>query len=216
MSFLDNIFGKKPTLKEQQRDNDRALRKAGRDVERDRRELEREEKKIEMEIKKLAAQGNREACKILAKHLVQLRKQKTRTYTANSKIASVGAQNKVLGANMKMAQVMETTGKTMKNMNNLVRPEQVAANMRDFSQASMKLDMTEEMINDTLDDILDDESDEEETSKIINQVLDEIGIEISGKMAEAPTAVKDKVSDTSKARLPTDEEIEEQLAKLRA
>lgn len=51
----------------------------------------------------------------------------------------------MLGANMKMAQVMETTGKTMKNMNNLVRPEQVAANMRDFSQASMKLDMTEEM-----------------------------------------------------------------------
>lgn len=31
---------------EQQRENDRALRKAGRDVERDRRELEREEKKI--------------------------------------------------------------------------------------------------------------------------------------------------------------------------
>lgn len=31
---------------EQQRENDRALRKAGRDIERDRREMEREEKKL--------------------------------------------------------------------------------------------------------------------------------------------------------------------------
>ena len=37
-------------LAEQMRNNDRALRKAGRDVERDRRELEREEKKLEGEL----------------------------------------------------------------------------------------------------------------------------------------------------------------------
>ena len=51
-----------------------------RDVERDRRELERDEKKIEMEIKKAAKAGNKQACTVLAKQLVQLRKQKTRTY----------------------------------------------------------------------------------------------------------------------------------------
>lgn len=67
--------------------NERALRKVGRDVERDRRELEREEKKLEMEIKKLAkSPANKEALRVLAKQLVQIRKQKSRTYSANSRV----------------------------------------------------------------------------------------------------------------------------------
>lgn len=40
----------------------------------------------EIEIKKLAAQGNHEGCKTLAKQLIQLRKQRNRTYAANSKV----------------------------------------------------------------------------------------------------------------------------------
>ena len=57
-----------------------------RDVERDRRELERDEKKIEMEIKKAAKASNKQACTVLAKQLVQLRKQKTRTYQVHEPI----------------------------------------------------------------------------------------------------------------------------------
>lgn len=34
----------------------------------------------------MAKDGDNEGCKILAKQLVQLRKQKTRIYTANSKV----------------------------------------------------------------------------------------------------------------------------------
>lgn len=75
---------------DQQRDNDRQLRKAGRDIERERRKLEVEEKKLEAEIKKMAAAGNKEGCAILAKQLIQMRKQKTRTYAANSKVRIIG------------------------------------------------------------------------------------------------------------------------------
>ena len=42
-----------------------------------------------MEIKKAAKAGNKQACTVLAKQLVQLRKQKTRTYTATSQVTSV-------------------------------------------------------------------------------------------------------------------------------
>ena len=69
------------------------------------------------------------------------------------------------------------------------------------------------LVNDTLDDILDASDDEEESDKVVTQVLDEIGIEISGEMSKAPNAVRDRVGE--KSRLPTDEEIEAQLAKLR-
>lgn len=55
--------------------------------------------------------------------------------------------------------------------------------------------------------------DEEESDRIVNQVLDEIGIEISGKMSQAPSAIKGSVA--GKSQLPTDDEIEAQLAKLK-
>jgi hypothetical protein len=50
-----------------------------------------------------------------------------------------------MGANMKLASAMNSTAKTMADMNKIMKPEQVAADMRAFGQASMKLDMTDEM-----------------------------------------------------------------------
>uniref|UniRef100_A0A023F9U3 Putative assembly/vacuolar sorting protein n=1 Tax=Triatoma infestans TaxID=30076 RepID=A0A023F9U3_TRIIF len=212
---MDWIFGKKPTLKEQQRENDRALRKAGRDIERDRREMEREEKKLEMEIKKAAKENNIAACKLLAKQLVQVRAQKNRALSFNSKIQGVSSQNRMIGANAKLAGAVSTTAQTMKNINDILKPEQIAGDMRTFQQTSMKMDMTEELINDTLDDIMNESGDEEESDAIVNQVLDEIGIEISGKLAKAPTAVSGSISQSAKANLPTEEELEQQLARLK-
>lgn len=65
----------------------------------------------EMEIKKMAKSGNRDACKILAKQLVQLRKQKTRTYAVSSKVTSMSTQTKLMNSQMKMAGAMATTTK---------------------------------------------------------------------------------------------------------
>lgn len=210
--MFDGWFSK-PDPKVQQRNADRQLRRAGRDIERERRQLEQEEKKLELEIKKLAKQGDNDGCKLLAKQLVQLRKQKQRTYTANSKIQSIGQQNKTMGANVKLAEVMGIAGETMSDMNKMMKPEQIAASLNNFTKESMKMDMTDEMVNDTLDDMLTESGDEEESDNIIGKVLDEIGIEISGKMAHAPAPQKGKIGEGSKGL--TDDDLEAQLAKLR-
>lgn len=59
----------------------------------------------------MAKSGNREACKILAKQLVQLRKQKNRTYAVSSKVTSMSTQTKVMNSQMKMAGAMSATAK---------------------------------------------------------------------------------------------------------
>ncbi|RUS71765.1 hypothetical protein EGW08_020469 [Elysia chlorotica] len=207
-------FSKKPTVQEQLRANDRVLRKQTRDIDRDRNALEREEKKIEMEIKKAAKQGNKQAATILAKQLVALRKQKTKSYAMNSKISSIGNQQKLMHSNMKMASAMGTTTKTMTQMNKVMDPQKTAAMMREFQKESAKMDMTEEMIDDTLEDVLAESGDEEEQDAIVNQVLDEIGIEISGKLADAPSAHRGKLGESSRA-VAADDEIERQLAALK-
>uniref|UniRef100_A0A8C5Y8B6 Charged multivesicular body protein 2b n=1 Tax=Microcebus murinus TaxID=30608 RepID=A0A8C5Y8B6_MICMU len=123
-----------------------------------------------------------------SKQLVHLRKQKTRTFAVT---------------------------KTMQAVNKKMDPQKTLQTMQNFQKENMKMEMTEEMINDTLDDIFEGSDDEEESQDIVNQVLDEIGIEISGKMAKAPSAARSLLpsASTSKATI-SDEEIERQLKAL--
>lgn len=73
-------------------------------------------------------------------------------------------------------------------------------------------------VNDTLDDILNESGDEEESDAIVNQVLDEIGIEISSKVATAPSAGKGKIGAEAESlpNIPTGDELEAQLARLKS
>nr|XP_009508545.1 PREDICTED: charged multivesicular body protein 2b [Phalacrocorax carbo] len=211
-NILDKtVFSLWDIIKEQNRE----LRGTQRAITRDRAALEKQEKQLELEIKKMAKTGNKEACKVLAKQLVQLRKQKNRTYAVSSKVTSMSTQTKVMNSQMKMAGAMSTTAKTMQAVNKKMDPQKTLQTMQNFQKENMKMEMTEEMINDTLDDIFDASDEEEESQDIVNQVLDEIGIEISGKMAKAPSAARGLPSaSTSKAATISDEEIERQLKAL--
>ncbi|NWH47624.1 CHM2B protein, partial [Fregata magnificens] len=195
------------------KEQNRELRGTQRAITRDRAALEKQEKQLELEIKKMAKTGNKEACKVLAKQLVQLRKQKNRTYAVSSKVTSMSTQTKVMNSQMKMAGAMSTTAKTMQAVNKKMDPQKTLQTMQNFQKENMKMEMTE--VNDTLDDIFDASDEEEESQDIVNQVLDEIGIEISGKMAKAPSAARGLPSaSTSKAATISDEEIERQLKAL--
>ncbi|KAM6970778.1 charged multivesicular body protein 2Ba [Aplochiton taeniatus] len=207
---------KKKTVDEVIKEQTKELRGTQRQITRDRTALERQEKQMEMEIKKMAKTGNREACKILAKQLVQLRKQKNRTYAVSSKVTSMSTQTKLMNSQMKMAGAMSATAKTMQAVNKKMDPQKTLQTMQNFQKENMKMGMTEDMINDTLDEIFDESGDEEESQDIVNQVLDEIGIEISGKMVRAPAAGKSVPSSTASSKQPTisDDEIERQLRAL--
>ncbi|XP_074551767.1 charged multivesicular body protein 2b-like [Halichoeres trimaculatus] len=210
---MASIF-KKKTVDDAIREQTKELRGTQREITRDRTALERQEKQITAEIKKMARSGNKEACKILAKQLVQLRKQKARTYAVSSKVTSMSSQSKLMKSQMKMAGAMATTTKTMQAVNKKMDPQKTMKTMQDFQKENMKMSMTEEMINDTLDDIFDESGDEEESQGIVDQVLDEIGIEITGKMVRAPAAGKGLPSAASSKATISDDEIERQLRAL--
>ncbi|XP_060784761.1 charged multivesicular body protein 2Ba [Neoarius graeffei] len=206
---------KKKTVDDIIKEQTKELRGTQRQISRDRAALEKQEKQMEMEIKKMAKAGNRDACKILAKQLVQLRKQKNRTYAVSSKVTSMSTQTKVMNSQMKMAGAMSNTAKTMQTVNKKMDPKKTLQTMQDFQKENLKMGMTEDMINDTLDEIFSESGDEEESQDIVNQVLDEIGIEISGKMVRAPSAGKSLPSASKgKAATISDEDIERQLKAL--
>lgn len=51
----------------------------------------------------------------------------------------------MMAANAKLAESMGVAGKSMAEMNKILKPEQVAANINAFSRESMKMSMTDEM-----------------------------------------------------------------------
>ncbi|WKX89482.1 hypothetical protein Q1695_008830 [Nippostrongylus brasiliensis] len=203
----------KPDPKDQMRENNRNIRKANRELESDRRALERREKELENEIKKLAKAGQKDACAILAKQLVQLRKQKTKSVSMSSTLTGIGAQNSHMYSMNKMSQVMGSTVNTMKTMEKQMPMDRVAKNMKEFQMAQERLGISEEMMNDALDGILNDSGDEEEQNAIVNQVLDEIGIECQSKLASVPKVPSTLGASTSKPM--SDNDIENMLAQLR-
>ncbi|XP_064628558.1 charged multivesicular body protein 2b-like [Lineus longissimus] len=208
------LFGKKPTVQEQLKQNDREMRKTDRDLARDRNQLEKQEKQLQMDIKSAAKRGDQATARVLAKQLVNLRKQKNKSYCVGSKIKSINAQSKMMASNMKMADAMGKTTKTMQQMNKVMDPEKTMKVLQDFEKESMKMEMSEDMMNDTFDDLFEESGDEAEQDAIVNQVLDEIGLDISGRLADAPVA-RGRVGESSKTS-DADADLERQLAELKA
>lgn len=64
---MEWLFGRKKTPDEMLRQNQRALTKAMRELDRERSKMEQQEKKIIADIKKMAKQGQMDAVKIMAK-----------------------------------------------------------------------------------------------------------------------------------------------------
>ena len=64
---MEWLFGRRKTPDEMLRQNQRALTKAMRELDRERAKMEQQEKKIIADIKKMAKQGQMDAVKIMAK-----------------------------------------------------------------------------------------------------------------------------------------------------
>uniref|UniRef100_A0A8K9XBE9 Charged multivesicular body protein 2Bb n=1 Tax=Oncorhynchus mykiss TaxID=8022 RepID=A0A8K9XBE9_ONCMY len=138
-------FFKKKTVDDVIKEQTKELRGTQRQITRDRSSLEKQEKQLEMEIKKMAKMGNKEACTILAKQLVQLRRQKNRSYAVGSKVTSMSSQTKLMNSQMKMAGAMATTTKTMQAVNKKMDPQKMQQTMQNFQKENMKMEMSEEL-----------------------------------------------------------------------
>ncbi|CAM4899789.1 unnamed protein product [Rotaria socialis] len=158
------------------------------------------------------------AVEILAKQLVKIRNQKAQSFQASGQIQGLATQNTMMASNMRMADTMQATAKTMAKMNKVMNPAQMSRVTQQFTQEHTKLGIKEEMMGETLDAAFGQEGDSEEEDAIVNQVLDEIGISFNEKMAVAPRVPAGATGMVSNRRQANDEdaEIERMLANLKS
>lgn len=168
------------------RQNQRALNKAMRDLDRERSRLEQQEKKIIADIKKMAKQGQMDAVKVMAKDLVRTRRYVKKFIMMRAQIQAVSLKITTLKSQNSMAEAMKGVTKAMMTMNKQLKLPQIQKIMMEFEKQSEIMDMKEEMMNDVIDDAMGDEDDEEETEAIVGQVLDELGIQMADQLAGLP------------------------------
>ncbi|CAI4230954.1 unnamed protein product [Auanema sp. JU1783] len=202
---------KKTDPKEEMRANNKIIRKANRELESDRRQMQRREKELEDQIRMYAKQGQKDVCAKLAKQLVNMRNQRTKSVQMSANLTGINAQNTHMQSMSRMAGIMGDTTKTMQAMDKLNPISSIVKNMKDFEMAKDKMEMSEELMNSTLDDMFNEPGDEEEQNRIVSQVLDEIGIEMNQQLYNLP---KINNSSTEKSSLAT-EDVEKMLARLR-
>ncbi|KAK7919407.1 hypothetical protein WMY93_010691 [Mugilogobius chulae] len=114
---MEFLFGKRKTPEEMLRQNQRALNKAMRELDREKAKLEQQEKKIIADIKKMAKQGQMDAVKIMAKDLVRTRRYIKKFIMMKANIQAVSLKIQTLKSNNSMAQAMKGVTKAMATMN---------------------------------------------------------------------------------------------------
>uniref|UniRef100_A0A3B4TRH5 Charged multivesicular body protein 2A n=1 Tax=Seriola dumerili TaxID=41447 RepID=A0A3B4TRH5_SERDU len=117
---MEFLFGRKKTPEEMLRQNQRALNRAMRELDRERMKLEQQEKKIIADIKKMAKQGQMDAVKIMAKDLVRTRRYVKKFIMMKANIQAVSLKIQTLKSNNSMAQAMKGVTKAMATMNRQV------------------------------------------------------------------------------------------------
>lgn len=196
---LEWLFGKKKTPEEMLRQNQRALTKAMRDLDRERGKMEQQEKKVIADIKKMAKQGQMDAVKIMAKDLVRTRRYVKKFILMRANIQAVSLKIQTLRSNNAMAQAMKGVTRAMQTMNRQLKLPQIQKIMMEFEKQSEIMDMKEEMMNDAIDDAMGDEDDEEETDAIVGQVLDELGLQMADELSGLPSTATSMKAGPSKA-----------------
>lgn len=184
---LEFLFGRRKTPEEMLRENQRALNKAMRDLDRERAKMEQQEKKIISDIKKMAKENQMDAVKIMAKDLVRTRRYVKKFILMRANIQAVSLKIQTLRSQNAMANAMKGVTRAMQSMNKQLNLPQIQKIMQEFEKQSEMMDMKEEMINDTIDDAMGDDEDEEESDAIVAQVLDELGLDLTDKLEELPS-----------------------------
>lgn len=197
---MEWLFGKKKTPEELLRQNQRALNKAIRDLDRERAKMEAQEKKLIADIKKMAKDNQMDAVKIMAKDLVRTRRYVKKFILMRANIQAVSLKVQTLRSQNAMAMAMKGVTRALQSMNKQMNLPQIQRIMAEFERQSEIMDMKEEMMNDAIDDVIGDEEDEEESDAVVSQVLDELGVQLNQQLGDLPQAVSSLNPSAQKAK----------------
>mmetsp|Transcript_29678 Transcript_29678/g.30082 ORF Transcript_29678/g.30082 Transcript_29678/m.30082 type:complete len:209 (+) Transcript_29678:99-725(+) len=183
---MGQAFSKKP-LKEVIRENQRMIKKAIRELERETTTLQNQEKKLQTDIKKLAGQGQMGAVRIMAKDLVRTRQYVKRFIEMKSHLSAVSLKMQTIRSQEAMTQAMKGVTKAMVAINKQVSVPALQKMMTEFMKESERSEMTQEMVGEAMDSAFEEDGMAAEEDAVVDQVLAELGIQQADAAPEVPS-----------------------------
>ena len=183
------------------------IRKEGYNLDRQINSIKREENKAIRSLKESAKRGDRESSTLLAKEIINSRKAVNKLHTAKANLNSVQLQLKNQLATLKVSGALGQSAEVMKSMSALVKVPETQKAMMELSREMMKAGVIEEMLEDTMEGFTEEDDMEDAAQAEVDRIILEI---TTGKLTEAPSAIKDTLPDPAAA--DDDEEIRDEAA----
>lgn len=226
---MGSLWSKVPemTPKEMMRKQDRAIKRALRDLNKERTALERAEKKQNSELKKMANKGQMGACKHIAKDIVRNRKAVAKTFRMQTQLQSIQNQITAMKATQASTEGMKKMLEVMVVLNNQMDIPALQQLAVDFGMENEKFNMQQEIMEDVMDDAMmdDDEDEDTEADNVLEEVLAGMRLKseeqfgVIGGSAPAQTTGPTRVAMTADGGAggedPEMDEMEARLAALR-
>ena len=178
------IVPEKP-VKEQIREQKRAVERSKRNLQREQRKLENQKKKMLQEIKKMAAKGQTTGAKMLAKDIVRATNQCKKIEQFVGQLTAVSMRISSCATLNELSNAMEAVATAMTKVSNKLDTQKLNTLAKEMSKETMKIDMKQDMIQEVLDGVGASLEDEEQEEELYNQVLQEAGVKISEEMVGA-------------------------------
>jgi charged multivesicular body protein 2A len=172
-------------VKEQIREQKRAVDRSKRNLEREKRKLDNQKKKMLIEIKKMATKGQTAGAKMMAKDIVRATNQSKKLEQFIGQLTAVSMRISSCASLNELQEAMKNAAKAITTVSNKLDTQKLAALGKELSKENMKLDLKSEMMQDVLDGVGESMGDEEEEEELYNQVLQEAGVKISEEMVGA-------------------------------
>ena len=180
----EEVVPEKP-VKEQIREQKRAVDRSKRNLQREQKKLEREKKKMLTEIKKMAQKGQTTGAKMLAKDIVRATNQMKKLEQFVGQLNAVSMRISSCSTLNELGDAMNNAAKAMTLVSNKLDTKKLQAMAKVLAKEDMKLEMKSDMMSDVLDSLGEDMDNEEEQEELYNQVLAEAGVKIEGEMVGA-------------------------------
>lgn len=165
--------------------SDRAIKRAIRDIEKERKSLEAHEKKMQGDIKKCAQKGQMVAARHIAKDVVRTRSQITKSYQMSAQLQTVGNKLMTMKAMHATTEGMSNVCKAMVMMNKQFDIPALNKMAQEFQMESDKLEMMGDLTNDLIDDVMQGGEEDEDAAadEILNSVMDAEGIRMNDQFS---------------------------------
>ncbi|CAG7838185.1 unnamed protein product [Allacma fusca] len=196
------LFGRRTTVKDMLRKNQRALNRAIWDIDRERTRLENQEKKIIFDLKKVAKENQMDTVRILAKDLVRTRRFAQRLMLMRANLQAVLMKIRTVQSQHAISEAMLEVTIGLRSMNRQFRLPQIQRILQEFEKQSVIMGAKEETMTESIEENVCESEEDIESDTIVARILDELGLQLKDQLSELPEA-KGHIRCAVKIPVPT-------------